>query len=234
MAQKSFGNEYPAAMMIKGIRAPLSFESRFSRSYSHHSDGQKTTHTLSRFMDGSASITVNQLQREWPNWTEHLQIDFCQSCYWLDFQDDFPEMLRYIMRHGGPRQWSAIALQVAHKLPQQEAFDFLVQALRKMDVGRSSNIIQAIAETKHLSAETVLRKHLGLILENPALWDDSTFLNWVASAATICIHLLIKVGALPSDFTEQAHELSRHVCARNRDSWNHRLSKYYPEITLQN
>ena len=234
MAQKSYGNEYPTALMVKGIRVPLSFESRFSRSYSYHSDGQKTTHTLSRFMDSSASITATQLQQEWPNWTEHLQMDFCQSCYWLDFQDDFPEMLRYIMRHGSPGHWSAIALQVTYKLPQQEAFDFLVQALRKMDIGRSSNIIQGIAETKHSSAEAVLRKHLGLIWEHPALWDDSTFLNWVASAATICIAHLIRVGAPPADFVEQVRLLSKHVCSRNRDSCRNYLSKFYPEISFRN
>lgn len=63
--KKQYGDEYPAAVVRDGIRVPLSHERRFSRSY--HSDEHKLVSVISRFMDGSASITASQLQKEWPS-----------------------------------------------------------------------------------------------------------------------------------------------------------------------
>jgi hypothetical protein len=228
--KKVYGEEYPAAIVYDGIRMPLLRESRFSRHY--QSDDAKFGVVDCRFLDGSASMTAVELQREWPTWTKELQMDFCQHCLYLFDQPDYPAMLGFIMQQGDPDHWCGIALWVARELLQQEAFDFLVQALQKVQIGRSSNITQGIAETKHSSAETVLRKHLGLIWEHPGLWDDSTFLNWIASDATNCINRLIEVGASPADFAEQAQKLSQHICPRNRDSWVRRLSKHYPKVNL--
>src|SRR5262249_27900218 len=141
--KKQFGDEYPAAVISDGIRYPLRRERRFSRTY--QTDKQKMTIWLSRFMDGSASITASELKKEWPDWTDDIRRDFCQFCSWLHGQADFPEMLRYIMQHGEPAHWSGIALDVASQLPRDEAFDTLVRALGRAEPGRSSNIGQGIA-----------------------------------------------------------------------------------------
>jgi hypothetical protein len=230
--KKRFGEEYPAAIIVDGVRVPLHHESRFSRSY--HSDEFNTTYVKNRFSDGSAAMTAVELRREWPSWTKDLQRDFCQNCRYLFGQPDFPDMLHFVMQRGDPEHWAATALQIAYCLPQQEAFDFLVQALEKSEIPRSSNIIQGIAETKHPSAESVLRKHLAMLWAHPALWEDAKFLNWVAAGATNCIAYLIELAASPADFVEQARRLSRHICFRNREKCQRRLSKHYPEINTAN
>jgi hypothetical protein len=178
-------------------------------------------------MDGSASITASELQREWPGWTEDMRSDFCQSSCWLHEQVDFPEMLRFIMEHGDAKHWSGIALSVASQLPRDEAFDTLVRALRRTELRHSSNISQAIAQTKHPDAEATLRSHLATLWSHSALWDDDTFINWVGFAATTCIAHLIELGASPSDFNEQVRRLSEHVCSGNRNSCRSFLSKHY-------
>jgi hypothetical protein len=230
--KKGFGEEYPAAMMLDGIRLPLDRESRFMRHY--HSHEHKMASSFSRFADGSASITASELQREWGNWTEDLQMDFCYSCYFLFGQSDFPEMLRYIMEHGGHKHWCAVALQIVYHLPSDEAFDFLVRALRSMNMVNTSNITQAIAETKRPDAKPVLRNHLAALWTQSALWDNVDFMNWMAHDATTCISHLVKLGAPPSDFTEQARQLSGHACSCNRAKCRQYLSKYYPEISFPN
>jgi hypothetical protein len=229
--KKRHGEEYPAAIIADGLRVPLHRESRFSRSY--HSAECNTTYEHSRFTDGSASMTAKELERDWDTWSKNLQIEFCQQLRYLFHQSDYSEMLHFVMQRGEPNHWAIIAMLVADVLPQKEAFDFLVQALQKTEIGRCSNFTQGIAATKHPLAETVLRKHLGLVWAHPALWDDFTFLNWVAADATNCINRLIELGAPPADFIEQAQKLSQHICSRNRDHWQHRLSKHYPEITLK-
>lgn len=223
--KKQYGDEYPAAIVVDGRRMPMHKERRFSRSYRSHE--QKTGSEISRFMDGSASISASELQMEWPSWEDDIRTDFCQSSCWLHEQADFPEMLRFIMQHGSPRDWSGIALSVASYLPQEEAFDILARALRSTDIGQAANIAQAIAHTKHADAEATLRKHLEAVWAHPALWDNADFVNWVGFDATTCIAHLIDVGAPPSDFTEKVSRLSEHVCSRNRQSCRNFLSKHY-------
>ena len=189
--KKAYGGEYPAAIMMDGIRLPLRRERRFSRSY--HSAEHKIGSEISRFMDDSASITASELQQEWPNWDDDVRSDFCQSSSWLHKQADFPEMLRFIMQHGEPEHWSGIALSVASQLPRDEAFATLVRALGSMELGRSSNISQAIAHTKHPDAEATLRGHLAALWLHPSLWEDDNFINWVGFDVTTCIEHLIEV-----------------------------------------
>lgn len=224
--KRLFGKDYPAAVVDGGVRIPLSREARFSRSY--YSGERKTGTTVSRFMDGSASITFAELEREWPTWKREDRMDFCQGCVWLRGQADFPDMLRFIIKHGKHEEWSAIASSVASGLPADEAFHTLVRMLRKAEIGKSSNIAQAIAKTKHPKAETLLRKHFQSIWVLRSLWKDDAFINWVAFDATTCIAHLAELGAPLGDFEEQVRKLSRHVCARNRDSCRNFLSDYYP------
>ena len=186
--------------MDNGIRMPLCRETRFSRDY--HSDEHKMGCGVSRLMDGSASITAGELQREWPAWTDELRVDFCQSCSWLGKQADFPDMLRFIMKQGGQGDWSGIANSVASALPCDEAFDLLLTALRAADtaLGSCSNIVQGIALTKHRDAEATLRHHLEALWENEALWNNDGFINWPAFEATTCIAHLIGAGSTGSRF----------------------------------
>jgi hypothetical protein len=229
--KKQYGDEYPAAVMMDGIRLLLRRERRFSRSY--HSDEHKIGSEVSRFMDGSASITASELQREWPSWADDMRSDFCQSIPWLHDQADFPEMLRFIMQHGSPEHWEGVALSVASRLPSEEAFDILVRALQSVNLGQTSNVSQAIARTKHPDAEVTLRRHLTALWTHPALWDDADFINWVGFDATSCIAHLIELGAVPSEFSEQVCRLSEHVCSHNRQSCRNFLSTYYPWLTFE-
>lgn len=211
---------------------PLQREGRFSRSY--HSDERNVSCGLSRFMDGSASMSLSELERTWKDWTKEDQIDFCQSCRWLFEQTDFPDMLRFIMKHGGPEHWSGIALMVADYLPAREAFEMLTEALNATEIGKASNISQGIAQIKDPRTEGILRNHLSKNWQHPKLWDNADFINWVAFDATTCIAHLIKFGASPADFIEQTRLLARHECARNRESCRNFLSKHYPEINFSN
>jgi hypothetical protein len=136
-------------------------------------------------------------------------------------------MLRFIVRHGGPEDWSGIAMSVASQLPRDEAFVSLLGALRATEIGRASNVAQGIAITKHPEAETTLRRHLEAVWAHLRLWDDADFINWVAFEATTCITHLIELGAKPIDFEERVRQLLQHRCTGNRDSCRNYLSKHY-------
>jgi hypothetical protein len=140
-------------------------------------------------------------------------------------------MLRFIMQHASPSEWCGVATPIAAQLPRDEAFDILLRALHTVDVGRSANITQAIAGTKHPDAEPVLRRHLEAVWKHPGLWNNDKFLNWVAFDATACIANLVELGDAASDFEEYVRQLSAHLCVGNRDSCRNYLSKHYAWLT---
>src|SRR6058998_3615882 len=79
--EQGFGQEYPPAITVLGVRLPLAYETRFIRhfrsaeSYLPH----PMQSDISRFVDGSAALTLQQLEREWHSWTQADRLDFCAS-----------------------------------------------------------------------------------------------------------------------------------------------------------
>jgi hypothetical protein len=219
------GDEYPSAIKPDGVRMPLVNERRWTRTYA--TEDRQRWHIISRFMDGSAAITFEDFAREWSSWSDEERHDFRTACSWLSKQDDFPEILRYIMRNGGPKDWRGIATLVGCHLPQDEAFDFLRRAMQSVDLVDACNISQGISLTKHPDAQRLLREHLAELWSHPSLWEDDKFNNWFAYGATCCIEHLIAVGAPPEDLSEQVKALAKHPCAGNRDSCRRFLAKHF-------
>jgi len=228
--KKAFGSDYPEALLFEGVRMPLALETRFTRYY-HTEQAGTGGHTVSRFSDGSASITAEQLKGEWPAWTSDQRLDFCGACVWLYQQSDFGEMLRFVMLNGGPEEWTCIAQPVASNLPRDEAFRFMRDALSAVGVGRSANIIQAVAITKHPEAQETLRKHLQVVWAHPDMWHANAWLNQVAFEAVVCVQYLLELESPPADFEDKVRRLSEHACQGNQDSCRRFLSKHYSWLT---
>lgn len=224
--KRQFGEEYPSAVTMGAVRMPLTEEGRYTRHYA--SEDSKMSFSVSRFMDGSARISEEELEREWRGWAYGDRLDFCNSCSWLAGQADFPEILRFVMRHGGEDHWSAVAGAVARELPQSEAFDLLVRALELAKDRPLSNLAQAIAGTGHAEAPAVLLRLLEKLWGSPELWEDDDFLNWTAYDATTCIGHLIEIGVPPDELGGKVRELAQHPCEGNRASCRRFLAKHYP------
>ena len=224
-----FGDEYPAAVMHGETRLALVSESRWRRRYQ---DAEKTIGwSVSRFDDGSATITFSEVARDWPLWSEKERRDFCHECRWLKGQDGFPDMLRYFMENGDPYHWSSIAAVIAVNLPQEEAFSRLSNALQAAGPGDTANIYQGIAWTKHPGAEPLLRARLMTLWADPQLWEDEKRINRVAFFAMCSIKHLIELGAPAEEFVQQVQALSRHVCIKNREFCRNHLAKYFPWLS---
>ena len=221
---RRFGPEYPAAIIVQGVRIPLHSESRFRRVYK----GEDGHHYFSRFMDHSATMTFEEFSREWPKWDERLRHEFCSECQWLAGQEDFPAILRLIIKSGDASEWSAIALSIASKLPQAEAFEFLSRALTNVSPERSANFAQALAKTRHPQAAETIRKHLDSLWSHPKLWDQDKFQNFVAFAAICSIRHLLELGEAPGEFEEKVKALASHQCAGSRRSCRGFLNNYFP------
>lgn len=220
------GLEYPAVFIREGVRYTLYSERRWSRFYRNR-EGDRWTE-ISRLMDGSAAITFPEFAQEWPTWNREERQDFCGGCSWLHDQADFPDILRFIMSHGGTDDWSAVAGNIAEILPQDEAFGLLTAALPSYSLDEAANVIQGIAITQHPEAANVLRDHLAVLWAHPTLWEDDEFTNGTAYGAVCCIGHLIELGMPPQEFTEQVRQLAAHPCGGNRDSCRQFLTAHFP------
>ena len=222
---QQYGDEYPRAVTLNGVRMPLTRESDYSRFY--RTDDGKYGFVVSRFRDGSASISLAQVEAGWPSWSDDKRRDFCGSCHALGGQDDFPSILRFVMSQGDAISVSQVALSVARWLPREEAFTLLCDALEKADGEETANITQAIAHTKHPDAQEMLLEHLFRLWAASDLWDDDPFSNSRAFDATCCIAHLLELGAAPQDFDDKVRRLAAHPCEGNRDSCSTFLRRHY-------
>jgi hypothetical protein len=222
-----YGDEYPAAITVRGIRMALAEERRFVRRYSS-SDGRMRM-DVSRFEDGSMSIDLAEVRNGWPGWSAADRGNFCSGIGALQQHAEFAGMVRFIMEVGDSEHWNAIALWIAHALPPDEAFARLRDQLAKVR-SHTANITQAIAQTGHRDAEDLLRRHVAELWSHPALWLDDAFVNWTAFDATCCISHLLQLGVPASAFENEVRALTRHPCAGNRDSCATFLRKHYDWI----
>ena len=221
-----YGPEYPDAVIWDGVRMPLEHENRFSRSFTNESGNEGFV--VSRFMDGSATITAAELKQDWSNWDEDEQIDFCQSCSWLHEQPDYPEMVRHIVQNASSQIFGCISNCVATALPSAEAHSELTQALQRTKNGEAGNVIQALTIAEHPDATGIIRRRLDEVWLDDRLWNDDPCFNWVADEAKVCIQHLLELGTSPEEFESMVHRLADHPCRGNRESCRNWLGPKYP------
>jgi ribosomal protein S18 acetylase RimI-like enzyme len=219
-----YGPEYPQAVTTLGRRLTLASERRFTRSYGSADQGFVTL--VSKLQDGTAAITLEELKAQWAAWPQADRDDFLAACNGLFRQRDYPDMLRFLMAQHDPQVWSALALDVAGFLPQEEAFGLLVEAFHRTDA-HTANLTQGIAATKHPGAAALLDQHLDELWAHPGLWEDDSFTNWIAFDAICCLAHLLDLGIAPADHEDKARRLSQHVCAGTRQSCAGFLGKHY-------
>src|SRR6058998_1960129 len=114
----------------------LSRETRWHREYAL--EEPKAFYMESKFADGSASITLAELEREWPTWSDWERIDFCQEVGSATFAH-LPDILRFVMQHGKMEHWSAIATYVVAHIPADEAILFLLETSSRCELGHAAN-----------------------------------------------------------------------------------------------
>lgn len=132
-------------------------ETRWSLTY--HDPEIDADMTVSKFMLGDASISVDQLRKEWPEWTQAERLDFANNVGFAD-ASHLPDFIRLIMADGDMLVWSAIALNIVNSLPPDEALPFLLDRLRDAPFGEGANFVQALAAMKTPDALEAIQDRL--------------------------------------------------------------------------
>jgi hypothetical protein len=201
-------------------------ETRWSRVYGDKSHQYRE----SRFRDGSATITLEELKHDWHKWPEGEKIDFCQSLVWARIPER-KDILRFVIDHGDHYTWSAIALLVAMELPPCESVPPLRMWCQSCDVGSGANYYQAVAKTGDPEAHDILKRCFHRVWNSNGLMDNADFCNWVASDAICCVEYLLELNEEPEPFRTVFETLKSHPCKATREAAERRLSKYFVATT---
>lgn len=180
----------------------------------------------SKFADGSAYITLEELAREWPAWSERERIDFCQEVGRATFPH-LPDILRFVMRNGDLDTWSGVASVLGCHFPADEVISFLIEACSRSPVAEGINLLQALARSGASEAHEVLRNHLDRLWADERVFREEKYINSFAADTTFCVQYLLELGENSPDLTEKYNALLNHPNESNRRSAHNFLSKYF-------
>jgi hypothetical protein len=205
----------------------LETETRWSRSY-RSADGHFSSFR-SRFLDGTATVTLAELKTEWPRWKDHERLDFCCA---FACGADVPErddILRFLIGHSQTNDCvrMTIALNVAMYLPAKEAVPVLEDWCLMSDVGQCANFFQALAITKDRNALTFLRNCFQRVWNSEGMMATADFQNWTAYDAVCCMKHMLELGEDTVPLRSAYETLKLHPCAGTRGATQRWLSEYF-------
>lgn len=200
-------------------------ETRWTREYA--SPDRRYIRLESKFLDGTASITLDELEQEWPTWTESERSDFCQAWSCADVPNA-ENIVRFVVGNGDHLQWHLIALTVASELPTDEAFEILKNWSQcEQGVVPCACYIQALASTADPRVREVLRTCLDRKLKAIDFMDGSNWQNWIANDAIACTKYLLELGECRSEFCDVYERVKKHPSKGTRESAKRWLSRYF-------
>ncbi len=198
-------------------------ETRWHREYAM--EEPKSFYHESKFADGSAVITLDELERESPTWSDWERVDFCQEVG-FNTSPELPNILRFVMKNGERDHWSAIAMNVVAVIPPDEAIPFLFEAYSRCEIGEASNILQALAKSGAPEAHKIHRDYLRQLWAKPDLFKEERHFNHLAAEAVHCIRHQLGLGEPLSDFKEELEALAVHPNEANRTMVKNLIERY--------
>ncbi len=182
-------------------------ETRWSRHY--HDPGTKANTLVNRFWEGTATITLAELERDWHRWPSDEQQDFARSFH-VDLLPEGEGILRFLIEHGDHRIWPEIALNVASKLPVEESIFVLGHWCKSCDLGQGADYYVAIARTNDPQAHTILKKASQRLLFTKGLLDQNDKYHRLAYDLIQCLIALMELNENPNNYREMYLQLTRH------------------------
>lgn len=202
----------------------LTKETRWSR---HYADPMLQIKLVqSRFADGTAAITIQELENDWHLWDLRDKLDFAHAVTEAKF-DYLPDVYRFIIREGGFETWSAIASWVVRTLPREEYLDWLIDACKQVPVGEGEKLYQAMALTQSAKSVPVLKECLQRTWADRRLMAEDTLFDKPANDAAIIIECLRQLDYDSPDLWEKYEALSHHPINLNKQGAINRLSMFF-------
>jgi hypothetical protein len=216
----------PREKTAAGKKWLLDRETRWTWIY-RSDDKSPSYYHESRFLDGSASISLAELSRDWHSWTDREQLDFSLSIAHLK-SVEIPDILRFLVNNGCSAVVSNIASSIAHSLPANEAAQILIERCKNSPLGSGGNFFQALANTSNPNKIVILEDHLAQLLEHPHCWEKGeAYFNDIANEVVYRIGDLIRLGEPKEKFAHVYSKLKEHPHDFTRKITTNLLAKFF-------
>ncbi len=209
---------------------PCNCDSIADTRWSHYADGYHA-----RLADGTATITLKQLKREWRDWDASQRVDFCLS---FAFAHDIPDrfrILRFLVANGDHDCWPVFAHSLPSEFWPDEAVEILCQWADSCPAGEASSYLNALGilhlhkdhEQEISDARSFLRRYLKDTMLTEGLISDSVSCNEIAYDALVCVESLVSLGEDREILRGPHHLLRTHPCAEIRRLTECRISQSF-------
>lgn len=185
---------------------------------------------ISRFVDGSASMTLRELTREWPTWGRRDRSDFCQNVHGLGQHPEYAGMLELVFTLGDAEARASVAIELVEVMPMNQAYALLETELARAPLETYPNLVQALARTRHPNALPQLEallETLRPLTSLGALPFDET--RAFATLYTLCALARARHGGTAT-LEPWVLELARHPSATVRSRAAFALRTCYPAL----
>jgi len=200
-------------------------ETRWSRLFTD--DDGTFKHYESRFRDGTATITLDDLKDLWPNWNPEDRCDFCHALSGAKHVPEIQDILRYLVSQSDRFVRPRIASYVVRYLPLSEAISILKEWCQIGEVGQCACYYSALAKTKDSNTLSFLRICLQRTLSTEGFMAESDFHNWVAFDAVHCVQHMLELGEDSAVLRSVYETLKAHPDAGTRRHVQMFLDKYF-------
>jgi hypothetical protein len=163
-------------------------ETRWSRRRYRKSEknGKEIKHIefTSKFMTGEATITFDEISREWEGWSSIERNDFLlgyMRSMTRNTEEDF-KIIEFLMEHAGQSEISMLPLLMRNLPNKKKVLDFLLNQVRETKLEeienktkcQLTNFYSAIEDLGDPDAIPVLKEKISEMLENPGLYEKGT------------------------------------------------------------
>ena len=212
----------PLSFDLNGERLKLVKETRWSRRFASL-DGRRIV-LKSRLEDGSASITLTQLDADWSSWTREERGDFCNSIRGLRGPIRI-DVLRFLIKNADADLLRNVAMELVD-LPSVEIVPAFSRWIQDSAPGRATNYVQALGWTKAREGTAVIAHRLTHLKAAPSNVDESarTLINLEELQ---CIRQLIELGRSPSEYQSEAIRFATHSAPTVQHAYRYYLAEYF-------
>jgi len=168
---------------------------RETRWAKHYKTGENSCFSESKFMTGEVSITLNELKSIWDRQTDKEIFDFTMHFCKTDemSQSEYDEIVEFAVSKIHPHL-GTFPQKVAYLSDKQRALNILSNAIAECPFDEpKANLYQAIGILGMEEALPLLKKELDCLKENPELWKEHDFMNWVAGDFVVCMRSILEI-----------------------------------------
>lgn len=152
--------------------------------------------SVSKFQTNEATISIDEIARDWPGWNDEERFDFI-SAYQRkpSYDDEDIRIIKFLMENAGPLHMSMMAMRLTMLPDKKQVSNYLMRQIIQMktDDMLLGNFYQAIGAIGEEAAIPLLKERVHEMLNNPELYEKGGSSNELAGLCISAVAALYRL-----------------------------------------